>query len=90
MGPDGDTPSDSWSWTACTFNEHKPGLDPAVLDNDEYTCLGTAPGAGVYDYATRFSVAGGPWLYCDLGDVYGLGSEDGYSASTAGSLTVTE
>ena len=90
VGPDGETPSDAWTWTACAFNEHKPGLDASILDNDEYECVGTAPAAGIYDYAARVSIAGGPWLYCDLGGDFGLGSDDGYSPSTAGGMTVTE
>ena len=90
LGPDGETPTDSWAWSACSFNMHKPGLDPAVLDNDEYECAATAPEVGTYDYAARVSVDGGPWLYCDLGGEFGVGSDDGYSPSTAGSMTVTE
>jgi len=90
LGPDGETPADSWTWESCTFNMHKPGLDSAVLDNDEYGCVGSAPAAGVYDYAARVSVDAGPWLYCDMGGDHGVGSEDGYSASTAGSMTVSD
>ena len=90
VGPDGETPGDAWDWTDCAFNEHKAGLDPSLLDNDEYACTATSPVAGVYDYAARVSVAGGPWLYCDMGAEFGFGSEDGYNASTAGSMTVSE
>ena len=90
VGPDGESPTDAWAWESCLFNLHKPGLDPAVLDNDEYACQVSALEVGVYDYAARVSVDGGPWLYCDMGGDFGVGSEDGYSPSTAGSLTVAE
>lgn len=72
-----------------------PGLDPGwqftagaylgdVGNNDEYSASLTASGPGSFDYAWRFRLGTGPWLYCD-----GNGSDDGYSASYAGDLTVT-
>jgi len=91
IGPVGDVPSDDWVWSSCSFKEHKPGLDPAVLDNDEYECISTAPSheAGdptAHHFAGRVSIDGGPWLYCDLGAEFGAGSSDGYSPDTAGRL----
>lgn len=95
IGPVGDAPSDDWAWSSCSFKEHKPGLDPAVLDNDEYECISAAPeyeigmgfGPWSYQFAGRVSIDGGPWLYCDLGADFGAGSSDGYSTDNAGRLT---
>ena len=89
VGLPGETPSDDWTWSSCSFNEHKPGLDGFTLDNDEYACAGTIPSVSPSIFAGRVSIDGGPWLYCDLGGGFGLGSSDGYSPDTAGRLTST-
>ncbi|MDY0001424.1 MAG: IPT/TIG domain-containing protein [Polyangia bacterium] len=72
-----------------------PGVDPGwhfvagayqgdVGNNDEYRASMTAPAPGTFDYAWRFRLGAGPWLYCDAN-----GSSDGYSSSHAGVMTVT-
>ena len=92
VGADGTTPDGSWSWTAMAWNMDKDGLSSGDLANDEYAGTLTAPATvGSYDFAARVSADGGAsWLSCDLGGdtCGGAGSDDGYSAATAGSLTV--
>jgi hypothetical protein len=92
VGPAGSDPATStaWTWVATSYNGDKDGL--SALANDEYWGIVTAPStAGDYDYAFRYSTDGGlSWRYADLGESCGgAGTDDGYSTSTAGSLTVT-
>ncbi len=95
LGPDGSDPSTSgdWTWTDATYNMDKPGLS-SDHDNDEYLGRFELPStAGHYDYAYRFSGdEGTTWLYCDLGNecAGASGSDDGYSASTAGDLNLLQ
>jgi hypothetical protein len=80
-GPDGSDPAADagWEWTDATYN-----VD--FWANDEYMTALVVPSAGTFDFAYRFSVDGGTtWLYCDL-----TGSTDGYAATDAGALEVTE
>jgi len=94
VGPDGSDPASAagWTWSSAAYNVDKDGLSPGDLANDEYTGTFTAPStAGAYDYCGRVSVdSGASWTYCDLGGsgCSGGGSGDGYSAATAGQLTV--
>ena len=79
-GPDGSDPSvnpAAWQWTPAVYN-----LD--VGNNDEFMARLTVPAPGAYDYCYRYSYFGGPWLYADLD-----GTNNGYSPSQAGALTVT-
>lgn len=92
-GGDGSDPSaGGWTWTDASFNQDYPGKDPHTLANDEWSGTFALPGkAGTYDFAGRVTIDGGvSWLYCDLGYQCdgGVGSNDGYSNATAGSLTV--
>lgn len=78
-GPDGSDPaaaSDSWHWQGAAFNQD-------VGDDDEFVATLTVPDEGTYDYCYRYAYLGGEWQYGDL-----TGSADGYSAGTAGSLSV--
>ncbi|MBI5534666.1 MAG: lamin tail domain-containing protein [Deltaproteobacteria bacterium] len=61
-----------WTWMAATYNVQSG-------NNDEYQATFTAPAAGAYRYAYRFSLDGGSsWTYCDnnQGDS-GAGSNTG-------------
>lgn len=95
VGDDGTNPATSgtWGWTAASWFDDKDGLTPGDLANDEYTGTFTAPSAtGSHDYAARASADGGiSWTYCDFGgatECLGNGSDDGYSSTMAGDLTV--
>jgi hypothetical protein len=75
-----------WSWTPASFNVQSG-------NNDEYMASFTAPGAGDYRYAYRFSLDGGnSWTYCDKnqGD-FGAGSNLNltFDLENLGVLTVT-
>jgi hypothetical protein len=92
VGPDGSDPAGpGWTWTAAQPNPGYPGAF-GEANNDEYMASFNAPPAGgSYDYAFRFSGDGGvTWLNCDRNVGPGSdGSQDGYQAANAGSLTVT-
>ena len=94
IGPNGTTPSDSWTWTTATPNPaYGLGSPSYEANNDEYVAnLAFGAGspfttAGDYDFAYRVSTNGGLTysLICDTGN----GNSDGYSAAAAGQLTVT-
>ena len=92
VGADGSNPaSGGWTWSSAAYNDDKDGLSP--LANDEYGGTFVAPtAAGAHDYCGRVSADGGAsWRYCDGGgaDCSGNGTDDGYSATDAGQLTVT-
>lgn len=75
-----------WSWTNATYNVQSG-------DSDEYQASFTAPAAGSYRYAYRFSLDRGvSWTLCDenAGD-FGAGSNAGLSFELASlpQLTVT-
>jgi hypothetical protein len=87
IGPDGSDPEvdAGWIWTAGAPN---PGYGPASpgaeANNDEYQALLTAPDAGSYDFAFRFSGDGGvTFTYCDGQPA---GNSDGYQPANAGQL----
>ncbi|MBM4318495.1 MAG: hypothetical protein FJ125_00690, partial [Deltaproteobacteria bacterium] len=86
-GPDGSAPAGNagWSWIAATPG---PGWDGAAAGepgHDEYRAVLTAPAAGRYDFAFRFTIdSGASWTYCDGG----AGSGDGYQPAQAGDLRV--
>jgi MYXO-CTERM domain-containing protein len=85
-GPDGSNPagSGSWAWTRATPNALWDGAAAGEPTLDEYQAAATAPAAGTYDVAFRFSADGGlTWTYCD-GDANG--SANGYSPANAGAL----
>src|SRR6185503_5179352 len=72
--------SPGWYWITAAYN-----ID--AFNNDEYFATFTVPAMGVfYDYCYRYSLNGGPWLYCDAQNE---GSQNGYSPSDAGQLEVT-
>ena len=81
-GPDGsDVTLVNFNWSAAAPNG---GYDFGQ-NNDEHVSTLTVGATGTYDYAYRFSTDGGlNYYYCDTG----AGSDDGYSAAAAGSLTV--
>ena len=91
-GPQGSQPhaADSqWVWTEAQPNDGYTDTGAGEPGNDEYRALLSAPAAGAYNLAFRFSLNGGfSWLYCDLAKGYGHdGSEDGYQAGDAGRLS---
>jgi hypothetical protein len=91
-GPDGSDPSvdgTGWRWFAASGNEG--WTDTEEPGNDEYLATFAAPAAGVWDLAYRFSLdRGATWTYCDGDAGEGAdGSENGYQAANAGSLTTT-
>jgi hypothetical protein len=88
-GPDGSDPAvdAGWTWTAGVPNAgYSPASPNYEANNDEYTASFSAPPAGAYDFAFRFSGDGGAtFTYCDGGDA---GSSNGYAPADAGQLTV--
>ncbi len=75
-----------WSWSTASYNIQSG-------NNDEYQGSFTAPAAGSYRYAYRFSVDQGvSWTYCDAnqGD-FGSGSNAGltFDLENLPVLTVT-
>lgn len=90
-GPTGTDPSidpDSFTWVDAEYNtEFSPPEGTDEINNDEFQASIVEGTAGVYNYAYRFSGNdGAQWVYCDLDP----GSEDGFSASNMGTLTVQE
>ena len=91
-GQGGSVPTDGslWSWTDATPTANWDGANAGPGDEvrDQYTGQFVIAQAGVYAFAVRVSVDGRTsWSYCDGGPE---GSDDGYSAQTAGRLTVVE
>lgn len=88
-GPDGSDPQidAGWTWTAGVPNGgYGPASPGAEANNDEYQAVLTAPAAGSYDFAFRFSGDGGmTFTYCDGQPA---GNSDGYQPANAGQLTV--
>ncbi|MEZ4402349.1 MAG: Ig-like domain-containing protein [Kofleriaceae bacterium] len=70
-----------FTWVSAAFNVQ-------AGNDDEYQAQFTAPAPGSYRYASRFSLDGVNWTYCDLD---GAGSNAGlsFSPSNLGVLTVT-
>jgi hypothetical protein len=70
-----------WTWAAAAFNVQ-------TGNDDEYQYQILAPAPGTYRYASRFSLDGVFWTYCDLD---GAGSNAGLSfhPGRLGTLTVT-
>jgi hypothetical protein len=93
-GPDGSLPegNGAWVWLDADGNPDWNADTAAEPGNDEYQASLTAPAAGVYDLAYRFSAdSGATWVYCDRAAGLGHdGSEDGYAVIDAGSLTVSD
>jgi hypothetical protein len=81
FGPPGTHPGTDpgWIWVPAGYNSGGP-----EENNDEYIAQFTPGSPGSYDYAFRFSRSDGPWTYCDLN-----GTDDGYSSSFAGDMTVS-
>ena len=92
-GPDGTDPAGNpeWVWTEASANLDWSGAVAGEPTNDEYQATITAPSAGAWDHAYRFSRDGGAtWTYCDRAAGLGSdGSEDGYQIANAGSLVTT-
>lgn len=85
-GPDGTDPAMNgmWTWTAAVPNP--AWMDPGfpVSSNDEYMVSLTAPTAGTYDYAFRFTGDGGTtFTYCDTD---GTGGAETYEIANAGAM----
>ena len=75
-----------WIWGEAEPNPRWDGNNAGVGAEDEYQYTLTAPEAGTYDTAFRFSVDGGQtWTYCD-GD--GPGNTNGYQVEAAGHMLV--
>jgi len=90
-GPAGADPSldpSLFSWTDAEYNSaFAPEDGSEEANNDEYMAQITEDEEGTYKYAYRMSGDGGAtWTYCDLDP----GSEDGFSPSMMGTLTVAE
>ncbi len=84
-GPVGSDPATQPGWT---FGDASYALQAG--DADEFTASFTAPAAGVYAYAYRFSADGGAaYIYCDLD---GNGTDPGLSfdVNALGQMTVSE
>jgi IPT/TIG domain len=76
-GPENSNPGDAgWQWIDADYN-----VDSNL--NDEYIGNLNISNPGNYDYAFRFSYESSSWIYCDLN-----GSDDGYSSSFAGEVSV--
>jgi hypothetical protein len=80
-GPVGTHPGidPGWVWVGADYNPDGP--EDA---NDEMLASFVPQSPGEFDYAFRFNVDDGPWTYCDLN-----GTDDGYTSSFAGSMSVT-
>ncbi|MEQ1831679.1 MAG: FG-GAP-like repeat-containing protein [Candidatus Eisenbacteria bacterium] len=78
FGPHGSDPAVdlTWAWSAASYDSTFDGTD-------QFLGTLTPTVAGDFDYAYRFSYAGGPWSYADLD-----GSESGYSVLQAGRMLV--
>jgi hypothetical protein len=90
-GPEGIDPSvdpDLFDWIDAAYNVNfAPPEGSDEYNNDEFLATITEDAEGVYKYAYRFSGDGGAtWTYCD----FGLGTDDGFSTSAMGTLTVEE
>lgn len=90
-GPAGADPSldpSLFTWTDAAYNAgFAPVEGTDEYNNDEFMAQITEDTEGVYKYAYRFSGdGGGAWTYCDLG----AGTEDGFSPSMMGELTVEQ
>ncbi len=85
-GPDGTDP-ELWDPRACADAEYNGDLenDLGELNDDEYRASLTVDEPGTYDFAYRFRVDGGRWVWADMGPE---GTTDGYSPDTAGELVV--
>lgn len=87
VGPDGSDPQidAGWTWTVGTPNAgYGPASPGAEANNDEYQAVLTAPDAGSYDFAFRFTGDGGvTFTYCDGQPA---GNSDGYQPANAGQL----
>ncbi len=86
-GPDGTDPAVdlTWTWTPATPNA--AWMDPGFpgSSEDEYVASLTAPVAGTYDYAYRFTGDGGTtFTYCDTD---GTGGGASYEVANAGAMT---
>ncbi len=75
-GPAGMAPGAGWTWTAASYT-----ADAEAGASDEYQASLVGPAAGTYEYAFRFSYAGGTPVVCDLD-----GSDNGYQSAKAGSM----
>lgn len=88
-GTDAD-PTAWTAWTAASPNPSFNGHDWGEPNNDEYWATTPAPKPGQYRHAFRVSGDNGQsWTYCDLNRGPGSdGSQDGFQAADAGTLSV--
>ncbi len=86
IGPVGTNPSvnQSWKWFPATYLGDKAGPGNPT-SNDEYKGTVTAPSAGTYDYAYRFSADGKTYRYCNPGN--GNDDKSPYDTNKAPKLT---
>lgn len=93
-GPDATDPADNqdWTWVSTLPTPDWSGQGNGEAPNDEYKGVLTAPAAGAYDYAFRFTSDGeDTWVYCDRDNGFEHdGSEDGYQPDMAGTLVVEQ
>jgi hypothetical protein len=86
-GPAGTDPATWTDSTAATYDRDEDGLNPGDNANDIHSATVTAPAAGNYDVAYRFSIDGGTtWSWCD-GDGSD-GTASGYTVAEAATLNV--
>jgi len=81
-GPQGVDPATQagFVWFSAAFNTQ-------VGNDDEYQVSFTAPAAGTYRYASRFTLDGVNWTYCDL-DGAGSNASLDFSTSQLGTMTI--
>jgi hypothetical protein len=77
VGTPGTDPS-TWAWSDAAYN-----TDTGSGANDEFMATLPNPGPGSYVFAYRFKLGSGAYTYCDAD-----GSDNGFSESQAGTLTV--
>ncbi|MFT3837719.1 MAG: IPT/TIG domain-containing protein [Myxococcaceae bacterium] len=77
-GPTGTLPDPTWSWSTASYNQEEPN------GQEEWQGSFTAPVAGSYGFAYRFSYDGGSYVYCDLD-----GTTNGVTVAQLGAMTVT-
>ncbi|MCF8242503.1 MAG: hypothetical protein K9J16_14085 [Melioribacteraceae bacterium] len=85
FGDDGSLPDDStWLWFPASYLNDEG-------EYDRYFASLTADTLGTFDYAYRFKVGEGEWVYADLnGNDLGAGGFNSYESEYAGDLLVSQ
>jgi hypothetical protein len=89
FGPDGSTPSASWTWYEAVPNPGYFSNLGGEPNNDEYYVSAPVPAlAGeILDHAFALSIdRGATWTYCDRAAFDGDGAANGYQPANAGAL----